>query len=493
MPGTIASLYIDDASLRLMVTHGKRIAVLAEAPLDSGLGDIDTKEKEAQLADKIRTLLKSNKVNSKKIALGLSGLRCLTRPLVLPQLPRAMLKEAITREAQRVLPVPTDQLYLSWQVISALEDKLYVYAIALPREMADMVIRVVNQAGYKPYLMDIKPLALARLSKESSAVVVDVQAKEFDVIIVVDNIPQPVRTVSFPREALSLEEKFDIIEDEIKRTVQFYNKNNADKAIQPGMTMLVSGELAAAPELYEPLANELSLKAELLTSPLKSTKELDPSHYLVNVGLTLKEIPKEAGPLLPNLNVLPTPYQPKQVSMGQLMAVPAIAVAIALIAMMIMTVQNTAANIDSLNTQVITNNFTLEKTQAQKRVLVKNISDMESKITTAETQYAVYTSAFIDMKNTGDLMNTDLYTTVDNVVDELNLVSIVHASGQISIQGNAPSEQQILEYVRDLLSTGRFDEITIANITRIATVAEDGEETITHIFTLRCYLKEGRP
>ncbi|MBN1160527.1 MAG: pilus assembly protein PilM [Dehalococcoidales bacterium] len=493
MPGKIVSLYINDVSLRLMVTRGKRIATLAEAPLDTSLADIDTKEKEAQLAEKIRRLFQLNKVSAKRIILGLSGLHCLTRPLVLPQLPRAMLKEAIIRESQRVLPMPIDQLYLSWQLISTLEDKLYVYIIALPREMADMVIRVVNQAGYKPYLMDIKPMALARLSRESNVVVVDVQDKEFDIVIIADNIPQPVRTVAFPSEALSLEEKFDIIEDDLKRTIQFYNKNNADKAIQPETTLLVSGELAAAPELYEPLAKELGLKAELLVSPLKSVKELDAANYLVNVGLTLKEIPKEAGPMLPNINVLPSPYQPKQVSMGQLMAVPAVAIAIALVVMMIMTVQNTAANISSLNNQVTTNNFTLEKNQTQKKFLMNSITDLESKIDSADAQYTVYTNAFIDMNKSGNLMNTDLYTTVDKVVDELHLVVLTHAADQINIQGNTSSEQLVLEYVRDLLATDRFDEITILNITRNVSYGEDDEEIVDYSFSLRCYLKDGRP
>jgi len=345
MPGNIVSLYIDDVGCKLMVTHGKRIARVAEMPLDVNLANIDTREKETQLADKIKSFLKSNKINTRKIILGLSGLHCLTRPLVLPQLPRTMLKEAITRESHRVLPMPMDQLYLSWQIISTTVEKIYVYVVALPREMADMVIRVVNQAGYKPYMMDIKPLALARLSREDSAILVDVQSREFDIIIVVDNIPQPVRTVSFPREEITLPEKFALVKDEIKRTLEFFNKNTTDASIRSKMTLLVSGELSAIPEMYEQLASELGLQAALLGSPLRSLKQLDVSHYLVNVGLTLKELTKEAKPLSPNINVLPAPYQPKQVSMNQVLAVPAVAVAVALIVMMVMTVQDTAANI----------------------------------------------------------------------------------------------------------------------------------------------------
>jgi type IV pilus assembly protein PilM len=493
MAGNTVSLYINDVSIRLMVTRGKRITKLAEAPLDTSLGEIDIKEKETELANKIKGLLKSNKINARKIILGLSGLHCFTRPLVLPELPRTMLNEAITRESRRVLPMPLDQLYLSWQIVSTSAGKIQAYVVALPREIADMVIRVVNQAGCKPYLMDIKPLALARLSREANALIIDVQAKELDIINMVNGIPQPIRTVAFPQEKLSLLEKFEIVKDDVKRTIQFYNNNNAENPIKPNTTMLVSGELSAAPELYESLANELGFKASLLTSPLKCLKHLDASHYLVNVGLALKELNKEAGPLLPNFNVLPAPYQPKHVSMNQLLAVPAVAIAIALIVMMIITVQNTAADIDSLNTQVVSNNFILEKKQAQKKVLIKNISDLQAKITVTDSQYSAYSDAYIKMNRTGDIMNTDLKTTVANVVDELFLVSLVHSSGQISIEGTTFSEQSVLEYVRNLAATGRFDEITIANITRNESGEEGGEETVTYTFSLRCYLKDSRP
>ena len=245
------SIYINDTSIRLMVTRGKRITKLAAVPLDVSLSDIDTKEKEAQLTDRIKTLFKSNKVRARKIILGLSGLHCLTRPLVLPELPRAMLKEAITREAKRVLPVPLEQLYISWQILAVSGGKIHVFMVAIPRQIADIVMRVFRQAGCKPYLMDIKPLALARLSREATALIVDVQSKEFDIVIMVDGIPQPVRTVAFPREALSLPEKLAIVKDDVERTIQFYNANNGDSRIQPDTTMYVSGELADAPELYE--------------------------------------------------------------------------------------------------------------------------------------------------------------------------------------------------------------------------------------------------
>ena len=110
MAGNTVSIYIDDTSVRVMVTRGKRIARIADMPLEDSLNNIDTPEKEAGLAAKIQHLLKFNKINGRKIILGLSGLHCLTRPIVLPELPKAMVGEAVVREAKRLLPMPLEQL-----------------------------------------------------------------------------------------------------------------------------------------------------------------------------------------------------------------------------------------------------------------------------------------------------------------------------------------------------------------------------------------------
>jgi type IV pilus assembly protein PilM len=487
MAKNTVSIYINDTSIRLMVTRGKRITKLANVPLDISLGNIDTKEKETELANKIRTLVKSNKITTRKVILGLSGLHCLTRPVALPELPRAMLNEAITREAKRVLPVPIEQLYISWQIVAVSEGKIQAFMVAIPRQIADVAIRVVNQAGYKPYLMDIKPLALARLSKEATALIVDVQANEYDIVILVDGIPQPIRTVSFAQESLSLMEKLAIVKEDVKRTIQFYNTNNAENSLQPNAAMLVSGELADEPELYESMAQELGFKASPLSSPLKCLKQLDPSHHLVNVGLALKEIVRETKSLFPNFNTLPAPYQPKPVSINRILAAPAAAVAIGVIVMLAMTIQNAAADIESAQNQLETNKFLLERKQAQKKELTENITDVQNRIAAAETDYDVYSKALKQLNITGDLMNTDLRVTVNNVVDQLALTTIVHSSGQVNIDGEALSEQEVLQYVRNLLATDRFSEITIASI-----VLNESDNSSMVTFSLKSYLKGDR-
>ena len=175
MAKKITTLYINDTSIKLMVTNGKRISKLADAPLDMSLADTSANVREAEVATKIRQLFQTHNIKAKKVIIGLSGLHCLSRPVILPQLPRAMLDEAVIREAERVLPVPPEQLHISWEIASVTDNKMQAFIVAIPRQIADTLLKVLDQVGLKPYMMDIKPLALARLSKEPTSIIVDVQ------------------------------------------------------------------------------------------------------------------------------------------------------------------------------------------------------------------------------------------------------------------------------------------------------------------------------
>jgi type IV pilus assembly protein PilM len=489
MAAKTTTLYISEVSMRLMVTRGKRIIKLADMPLDTSLSEIDTPEKEAQTAEKIRYLFKSNHIGTKKIILGISGLHCLTRPIALPELPKAMLEEAVTREARRVLPVPVEQLYISWQTVSLAGAKLQVFMVAIPRHIADTAINIVSQAGLKPYLMDIKPLALARLARDTTTIIIDVQSSEFDIIVMANGIPQPVRTVPFPRETPSLKERLVIVKDELERTVQFYNSTNPDTKIQPGAALLISGELADETDMYESLGKETGYKTAPLTSPLKCLKHLDPSHHLVNVGLTLKELPREAGPLLPNFSTLPAPYQPKQLSVNRLLAIPATTAAIGLIIALGMTVRSAAGDLEAIQSNLDYTNAQLVARQTLKKELTKNIAAMEIKLSGIESDHKNYTAALNSLTNTATKMNDDLYATVNNVVEDLSILNISLTTKAVTIKGKANTEQEVMQYVRELTSTGRFKEITISSISRNEEVI-DGLSVTTWAYSLAIKLKE---
>jgi type IV pilus assembly protein PilM len=475
MAKRVTSLFINDNSIRLMVTRGKRISKVANASLDMNIAGISDKVREAELAAKVKYLLKTNKVRARKVVVGLSGLHCLSRPIFLPYLPKAMLGEAVIREAGRVLPVPPEQLYISWQVLSAGEGQLQGFMVGIPRHIADELIKALRQVGLKPYLMDIKPLALTRLVPEGTAIVVDAQEKEFDIVVMASGVPQPVRTVTFPEEKLSPEEKLNIVKDELKRTIQFYNSNNADSQIQPGsIAVYVSGE-ADSPYLKEAIDGELGYRVLPLMSPLKNPKKYETSGYLVNVGLALKELPKESGALLANLNTLPMPYQPKQINVRKAMILPATAAAVSLIFLLGMVIQEAAASIDTASSQLDTANTILEQRQAQKDELVESIAALEKQLAAADASLGVFESVVNSIEGQGEVIDGDLEATVDSLVGGIELTSISHSGKSLSLSGRAPSEVEVLEYARNLDSSGRFSQVTVSSIRKVQAPAEEDE------------------
>ena len=302
MANKVVTLYIDDTSIRLLVTSGRRIKKWAVLPLEPGLVKNAVVIKESEVAAKLKQLLKEHKVKAKKVIVGISGLHCLTRPFTLPQLPKAMLDEAVMREAKRTLPVPLEQLYILWRTIPSPPNKIQVFLVGIPCKTVDALLKMLRQARLKPYLVDIKPLALARVVKESTAIIVDVQPAEFDIVIMADGVPQPIRTIPFPDEALSWQEKLPMVRDELDKTIKFYNSNNSEKPLVSSVPVFVSGELTDEPELCQTLSDELGHPVLPLSSSMKCPDDLDPHHYMVNIGLALKKLSpgKDAGPSVAN-------------------------------------------------------------------------------------------------------------------------------------------------------------------------------------------------
>lgn len=472
MAKKIVSLYIDDTSLRLLVTRGKRIKKWADSPLEPGLVRNGVVSRETEVAAKIKLLFTALKLKTKKIVLGVCGLHCLSRPILLPQLPREMLEEAVKREARRILPVPLEQLYLSWQMIPAPEGKTQVFLVAVPRKTVDALYKMLHQLGLKPYLMDLKPLALARAANEDTTIIVDVQPTEFDIVITADGISQPIRTLTLPSGELLWPEKLATISKDLARTIEFYNTNNSENPLAPTVPIFVSGELANEPELCQSLAKELGHPVLPISPPLQCPKAgLDPNHYLVNMGLTLKGLTsdRERRPLVANVNVLPTPYRPQPISLVRILVVPGAATAIGIIAFLVMLIQGASADVASMRGRLSTTDQLFRQKLVQREELTQNIAELERQIATAEKTGKNFTAVLATIQKQGQGVN-GLAIAVNNLPKVINLSRVRYENFKLTVDGRSPSEKEILAYLKDLDRSGQFAEITLISLKKI-----DGE------------------
>jgi len=278
--------------------------------------------------------------------------------------------------------------------------------VAVPCKAADALFKMLHQAGLKSDLMDSKPLLLARFVKETTAIIVDVQSTEFDIVIMADEVPQPIRTVSLPSKALSWQEKLLMIRNDLARTIEFYNSNNPEKPLTDSVPILVSGELANESELCQSLSNELGHPVLPLPSPLECPEGLDPNFYLANIGLVLKKLaPENESELYAiNLNILPTVYRPEPISLTRVLFLPSAATTIGLIFALVALIQNTSADIASTHSQLDTTDQLFQQKLEQKQKLTGKIAELENKIAEAETSggnFAVAVSNFEKRSNGG--------------------------------------------------------------------------------------------
>jgi len=310
--------------------------------------------------------------------------------------------------------------------------------------------------------------------KEATAVIVDVQPTEFDIVVMADGVLQPIRTVSLPSEALSWQEKLPVIKNDLDRTIKFYNSNNPEKPLASSVPIFVSGELAGEPELCRSLSAELGYPVLPLPLPLllKCPEGLDPNRYMVNIGLALKELPseKEAGPSVANLNILPAPYQSAPLSLIKVFALPGAATAIGLLVLVVMFVQGASAEIVSMHGQLDTTNQLFQQKLSQRQELRENVAELEKKIAETGASCDNLTVALdsLEMQIIG--VNDDLGETIISLPSTLSLTSISRANSMMTLNGRSPSEAEILSYLRNLDNSGRFPEITFTSVRRI-----DGE------------------
>ncbi len=468
MAKKVVTLYVDDTSLRLLVAQGGRVKKCAILPLEPGLVEDGVVVDEAKVATLIRGFFKAQRVGAGNIVAGLSGLHCLSQMITLPHLPEAMMTEAIEREAERVLPVPIEELYLSWQILPAPGEEVSIFLVALPRKAADALIKTLHRAGVKPYLMDLAPLALARVVDADTAVAVNVRSDEVDIVILAEGIPQFIRSLSLPGKARSPAERLSAIKGELERTIKFYNSSHVDKPFEPGVPVFVSGEPLETAEACQSLADSLKYSVSPLPLPMQCAEDIVASQYLVNIGLALREtLPGEwTSPLVVSLNALPEAYRPKALTLGRILLPLGMVVGIGAIIFLWMLAQGATADRYSLQEQVDLNNSLLEmrmqKWQEQNNAVVELQGQVEELRKTSDDLNA----ALDRLRSQQEMINGDLTAAISatNNPGNVSLGSIVHTSSGLTISGISTTNTAILDYAKALQDTGRFSEVTISNL-----------------------------
>jgi type IV pilus assembly protein PilM len=461
------TIFIETGGIKVLIARNDKVERWVEIPLDEELvagGVIQDVDKVAAI---IRTQFKALQINGRNVVAGVTGLGSLYRMITLPDLPEPVIPEAIRREAERVVPVSLDEVYLAYQRLPRTGSENRVFLAICPKNNVDQTIRTLQKAGLEPTLVDLAPLAICRSVTVPQAVVTSIKGVVLNIIVIVDRIPQVIRSIQIPGELDNPTERLATVAEEIERTIAFYNSSQPSKTLEKTAPLFVSGDLSDSPDSRQMLASRLGMKTEVLPSPFLADPGFNPGQFGVNIGLALKEQQKKFPNLsLVDFNVLPERYRLKHFSPLNV-AIPICAVVgIGLIAIMTYQLFTTRDEVDSLRTRLTIQQNLVTQQQQNLTVLKEKSTQLQQDIGPLESANAVFSTMSDSLQESRTVADADIATITSLVSGSVALSSLQYTPEGINISGSTPNKDEVYTYARALRSSGRFQNTVITSISK---------------------------
>ncbi len=446
---------IEDNSVKITSVRGKRVVFAVETPLQPGWVQNGVVMEKAHVGQVISMVLSQYRIGEKDVSACVSGIHSIYRVVYVPKLDRALLAEAARKEMERVVPVPLDSLYTSWSDTKISENEIALCLIGLPFDNVNSVTDVLKLAGLRVKYLELKPLALARVIDEKTAIMLNVQASNFDLTIINDGIPELIRSLPFTRQGMSDGDKVAMVKEEADRTVNFYNSSHPNSSLNNQTPCILSGYYR------ETLSMILGYAVKPAPLLLMYPEGQDDNVFTANTGLALRLLNRLTRV---DVNVIPraTPLsgQPAMTGASQLPLVALIICALAVLGMFIM---NNMAESETVRLQLQMNEKTTLLSEVQNTYrdeTAKATADRDSYRKILDTVKAPLTY----LATQRDLTNRDIGAAISVLPGTVYLTNIIVDSSSIELDGAAPSEEILLNYTHDLRDLGIYNLVLIKSV-----------------------------
>lgn len=318
---------------------GKTLSLYASGPMPPTASFYaDSEDDLKEISASIRDFVNSYPFSTDKVVVALPESRIFTRVISVPRMSEKDLGSSMQWQAQQYVPVPLSDVSLDYQVIDSptSSDQMDVLLIAAPKLLVNKYLRIIKAASLDPVGIETETMAVSRslVSDEPGTpptMIVNIGALTTDLAVVNRSSIRFTRSISTGGNAMAraisqalgfdlnqaeeykrtygldqtqLEGKimqaikpiFDVVVDEIKRSIAFYSSHKKEEKIK---RVILCGGTASLPGIIVYMAASLDLEVQLggpwqkiYLPPKFSAKELEqigPS-FAVACGLAIKEL-----------------------------------------------------------------------------------------------------------------------------------------------------------------------------------------------------------
>lgn len=187
--------------LDISTTGIKVMAVDPKKWLVHGYGSIDLEPLKVKgamensnstyLTDNIALLMKEKTMGdlpSKRVAISVPTARSFSRTFTMPTSTEKSLHDAVILEADQYIPIPSDSLYIDYQIIERNKKTLTVLMSAVAKVVIDNIVNSVKAAGLDPVLVEPSICSVGRVLTATErgdlpTVIVDIGPASTDIAI----------------------------------------------------------------------------------------------------------------------------------------------------------------------------------------------------------------------------------------------------------------------------------------------------------------------
>jgi type IV pilus assembly protein PilM len=140
------------------------LLAFGSAQLPSNLSQSDSKLDIQKIAQIIKQLVKSSRINTKNVFTALPGSAVFSTVIKLPPMSQAELAKAVRYQAEQNIPLKIDDVLIDWQIIreNPMTKELAVMIVAAPKVKVDRMLELFNLADMEVVYLETSPIAVAR-------------------------------------------------------------------------------------------------------------------------------------------------------------------------------------------------------------------------------------------------------------------------------------------------------------------------------------------
>ncbi|MGD9117754.1 MAG: pilus assembly protein PilM [Dehalococcoidia bacterium] len=463
---TYVGIDISASEIRILTAKRNIIRKWSSLPLSEGLikdGIILEPQTLGLVLDNIFT---SMKLPRNRVICNMTGMPFVYRVINMPFTGDNIDKEAIERAARKEMSLSEIDMYLFWEATEThhqLKERDFL-VFGVPRHVVHLLVEALSKARIKRYMLDVKPLALARSVSSKDAILVNLEKEYVDIVVVVGGIIRVMHGFAPTRNENASDSFNREVLNGIRSAVKSLNRDYDNIPLPAEVPTLIFGGFTNDTDIANFLKENYENPVSNIELPDITPTNLPKPQFTAALGLLWKTLPeKEKTKWLSeykdiDINFFSRLNKPLTERFKPSYAVTALSL-IALIALVYFShdyYRKVSAEVDSLDTESITATLFLNKARNDNKDALEIKKQEIDSLQNLQAQLEMLENERQYISGLQREYNDEINFIVTALPPRCQYTQITLNSNGYSVTGEADSLYDVLSYTNNLENDSEF-------------------------------------